>query len=193
MSYEVQSLSQYIRKLAIDYMRYNYVHYVTGVIPSHKNPAATDQKLIEHYEITSCRTTRSKRKKAGFANVQYIRWGNFFTLIATEGESRFFVDEKPTDIRVAPLHLKGYSIGMKGDTPCVMIAPKRLKAIRRYLAVISLHHERRVRNFLCHRLPKLKYPRVLRQNQAIIREMNRRRKKAHLPPIMIEAVASKAR
>lgn len=112
--YEAASISGFVQQLAVSYVRNGYWFYVKGKIPEKKDPEKTDRKLIERYEIGLPRTTVARRKRAGRANVQYIRFRQEFVLIATKGEHRFF-EEEPTiqDIRRNPLKIFGYSIGYR--------------------------------------------------------------------------------
>jgi hypothetical protein len=51
----------------------------------------------------------------GLANVQYLRHGRFFILIATPGEHPFFAAEaaRLRDVREYPVQFHGYSIGCR--------------------------------------------------------------------------------
>ena len=52
-----------------------------------------DDKLVERYGIGISQWARARRKQAGRANMQYLRHGRFFVLLATHGEHRFFEEE----------------------------------------------------------------------------------------------------
>jgi len=66
--------------------------YVSGWIPQGKDPEKTDAKLIERYGIDVSKWTRCRRKKAGAANVQYLRHDRFFVLLATRGQHPFSLE-----------------------------------------------------------------------------------------------------
>jgi hypothetical protein len=74
-----------VQQVAVCYMRHGYWWYVTGRIPKGKDPAAVDAKLIEKYGIALTDRQRAYRKKRGLANMQYIRYRDWFLLLATEG------------------------------------------------------------------------------------------------------------
>ena len=111
---EASSVSGFVQQLAVAYVRNGYWFYVTCRIPGTKDPEKIDRKLIERYDIGLPRTTVSRRKKDGRANVQYLRYRNTFILIATNGAHRFFEEEPGIkDIRRIPLRVFGYSIGYR--------------------------------------------------------------------------------
>ena len=97
---EATTVGGFVQQLAVAYVQHGYWFYVTGQVPERKCPLAVDAKLLDRYDIAISKWARARRKRTGGANVQYIRYGRSFVLIATRGEHRFFEDE-PTfrDIR----------------------------------------------------------------------------------------------
>src|SRR6476646_4605805 len=91
--YEAKSLKGFIQQLAVGYVSRGYWFYVTGWIPERKDPRATDQKITKQYGIGLTKSSRMRRKQAGYANVQYLRLGRFFVIIATRGNHPFFEEE----------------------------------------------------------------------------------------------------
>jgi hypothetical protein len=81
-------------------------------MPAAKDPRAVDQKLLEKYGIAVSRPARARRKRAGLANVHYLRHGRFFVLLASHGRHPFFEEEGDSvrDIRRLPLQFSGYSV-----------------------------------------------------------------------------------
>ncbi len=62
--------------------------------------------MIAHYQANLPRWTRERRKRASKANFRYVRYGETFFLLATEGEAPLFWQEdrnRIRDIRVTPL------------------------------------------------------------------------------------------
>jgi hypothetical protein len=100
---EFADARQLIRHLRVHCIPHGYRFYVTGIIPAHKDPAKTDQKIIRQYGIDISKWARGRRKKRGLANLHYLRCGHAFILIATQGMHRFFLEEPFTDIRRRPL------------------------------------------------------------------------------------------
>src|SRR5208283_4882943 len=102
---ETTSIEGFVQLLACNYLPHGYWFYVTGWVPEGKDPRQVDAKLIDKYGIDLPRTAKSRRKRLGYANMQYLRHGRLFVLLATHGKHRFF-DEEATcirDIRRVPL------------------------------------------------------------------------------------------
>lgn len=110
-----KSVEGFIRQLAVAYITHGYWFYVTGTIPEGKDPAAVDAKLIDRYGIAISKWARCRRKKRGLANMQYLRHGRFFVLLATKGRHEFFEREKAVirDVRRKSIKFAGYSIGCR--------------------------------------------------------------------------------
>jgi hypothetical protein len=43
------SVAGFVQQLAVGYVTHRYYFYITGRIPDHKDPAATDRKLVARY------------------------------------------------------------------------------------------------------------------------------------------------
>jgi hypothetical protein len=91
--WEATSLEGFIQQLAVGYVSRGYVFYVTGFIPLGKDPLAIDEKLVCRYGIAISKWARARRKQEGQANLQYLRFRQFFVLLATPGKHRFFIEE----------------------------------------------------------------------------------------------------
>lgn len=112
---EVTSVEGFVQQIACCYLRHGYWFYVTGRIPDRKSPVSVDQNLIEKYGIAISESTRSRRKRLGQANLQYLRFERFFAILATHGTHRLFDEEADSirDIRRIPLQFRGYSISYR--------------------------------------------------------------------------------
>ena len=101
--------------MACNYLPHGYWFYVSGWIPDGKDPPQVDAKLIDKYGIDLSRAARSRRKQLGYANLQYLRHGRFFVLLATHGKHSFFEEEAASvrDFRRVPLKFAGYSISCR--------------------------------------------------------------------------------
>ena len=86
---EATSVIGFVQQLAVAYVGRGYVFYVTGEIPERKDPKCVDAKLIDKYGLSVGKATRARRKLAGFANIQYLRFGNSFIILATHGNHPF--------------------------------------------------------------------------------------------------------
>ena len=186
---EATSIAGFIQQLAVSYVRNGYWFYVKGEIPERKSPHVVDEKLIERYEVGLPRTTVSRRKRSGKANVQYLRFQRTFVLIATKGEHRFF-EEEPAfqDIRRNPLRIFGYSIGYRKGADGKHHASVRIEAKewKKHKAGLlnDCYQSNPIRvgeSFT--RLPFEPYAPVRNQMLSAYREINRRRKIAGLEEV----------
>jgi hypothetical protein len=109
------SVAGFVQQLAVAYVAHGYWFYVTGRIPEPKDPVKTDEKIAQQYGLDVSKWTRARRKKAGQANVQYLRHDRFFVILATHGQHPFFAAEgkQVRDIRRRPIYFAGYSIGCR--------------------------------------------------------------------------------
>lgn len=113
--YEAISVAGFVQQLAVSYVVNGYYFYVTGQIPEAKDPALTDRKIIAQYGVDVSKWTRSRRKAAGEASVQYLRFDRFYVILANHGAHKFFAAEanRLKDIRRSPIQFMGYSIGCR--------------------------------------------------------------------------------
>lgn len=112
--HEAVSTTGFVQQL-VNYITKGYYWYVTGVIPDGKPVADIDSKLLSQYDIAIPQWTRSRRKKNGQANVQYLRFERFFILIATAGYHEFKIREEDAikDIRQVGVKFHGYDISFR--------------------------------------------------------------------------------
>jgi len=177
---EATSVAGFVQQLAVAYVGRGYFFYVVGEIPEKKDPCLVDQKLIEKYGLGIGKTARARRKAAGFANVQYLRYGRFFVLLATPGKHPFFEEERKyiRDARETPIKFGGYAVSYRSGHPHVRIEQRRYLELKAYLADLAVH---RAKDWLEHafrRLPFEPYAPVRGQMHCILREVNRRRQLA---------------
>ena len=106
-----------VQYLAASVVCRGYWFYVAGIVPAGKDPAAVDAKLVEKYAANLPNSTRWRRKKAGRANVRYLRHGRRFFLFATKGDHPLFAEEAGgvRDFRRHPLRVGGYSVSFRRD------------------------------------------------------------------------------
>lgn len=186
------SVEGFVQQLAVAYITHGYWFYVTGTIPEGKDPAAVDAKLIEGYSIAISKWTRCRRKKQGLANMQYLRHGRFFVLLATKGEHEFFDRERQSirDVRRVPVKFAGYSIGCRKGRDGRWHTSVRLdKAVcdelgARFLELVP-RSTSRVLEWEFSRLPHQHYAPVLQQHRVLGRTLNRSRRRAGLTYVSV--------
>ena len=175
-----------VQQVAVSYLRHGYWFYVTGWIKPGKDPGQIDRKLIAKYQIAIGQRERAARKRRGLANMQYIRYRNWFLLLATDGHHPFKQDERKQirDCRRVPIRFEGYSISYRrsGVTPkgggpprwhaCVRIDRPTYKQLKAFFLERACHrsNENLAADFA--RLPYARYAPVRRQLLSILKPVN---------------------
>lgn len=188
-------LPAFIQQLAVAYVARGYWFYVSGWIPFSKDAETVDRKLIEKYGIDVSKWERARRKKAGLANLHYLRHGRTFVLIATHGQHRFFEEEAAVirDIRRVPFKLGGYSVGYRNGHASVRIAQESYKGLRAYLTDLAARRsvEAMIDEFRMIQFEP--YAPVRRQLLNLQRAVNRVRRRAGFEPVPVECLRLKRR
>lgn len=175
-----------VQQLATSYLRHGYWFYVTGFAKAGIDLAALDQKLITKYEIALGERARTDRKRRGLANMQYLRYRNWFLLLATEGHHPFKQVERNVirDCRRIPIRFEGYSISYRqssvtpvGGGPRTWHASVRIddptyRQLKHFFLDRACH--RSVENLAADfaRVPYTRYAKVRRQLLDILRSVN---------------------
>lgn len=184
---EAATAAGFVQQLACSYLANGYHYYVVGEVPERKAPEEVDRKLVERYGLGSSKWVRARRKKAGLANVNYIRFRRFFVLCATAGRHDFFTAHAGQVRRIhdAPVAFGGYSIGYHRGFDgtwhvSVRIHPERYRDLKARLLDIAT---RRSGDQLAGEFARLHfepYAPVRRQLLNLLRGVNRVRKVAGL-------------
>lgn len=178
-----------VQQVAVSYLRHGYWWYVSGRIPNGKDRESIDRKLIAKYHIDLTDRQRAYRKQRGLANMQYIRFADWFLLLVTEGHHSFKQQERNTisDCRRKPIKFEGYSISYRraGVTPkgggdpkwhaCVRIDPWTYRELKAFLLERACHRsaENLAKDFA--RIPYARFAPIRRQLLTIHREVNKAR------------------
>ena len=188
---EVANLKKLLRQLNL-YINYGYVRYALRTIPEDKDLKIIDEKISKVYAVTYCRTTRARRKKAGKANVIYLRLNRSFILLASEGEEHEACNKiSSTNFLDRSLYFSGYSIGTKNQNvrgrgvlprAWIEIAEERYSSIRKQLQGLALHNHQKVTDYFC-RISPFYFAGINQQKWKLLLETNRTRKRAGLPQI----------
>jgi hypothetical protein len=193
--FEAVSEAGFVQQLAVAYLAHGYYYYVAGCVPEGKDPASVDAKLLAKYGVGVSRWARARRKRAGAANVHYLRHGRFFVLVATPGAHEFFAEETGSirDFRRDSLSFAGYSIGWKRGRdgkghPSVRIHPRRYLELKSYLLELACHRSVGKLADEFRRLPFEPYAPVRDQLRAVLRAVNAKRKAAGFAPVPFSAL-----
>lgn len=184
MQAEAKHLGDFLRRIAIDYARFGYTRYALREIPQDKDVASIDKKLRDTYNVTSCRTTRMRMKQKGQARVQYLRFRHSFILLGTEGIHTEFSRIQTHDMRISPLHFRGYSIGFIGETVSVQVSHDVWSRVKWQIHAVALEGKPIVEKAISS-LPFYRFPGVVRQKFSLVSDINTRRKQAGLPLIRV--------
>ena len=206
---EATSLGGFLQQLAVCYVGRGYWFYVTGFVPLGKNlrggligsPSGrrdkdeVDRKLIGKYGIDISKWARARKKRAGMASVQYLRFRRFFVLIATQGRHRFFTDEAPNihDVRKSPITFSGYSVSCRQGRPHVRIEREEYLRKKAYFIEIARKHTAAQILAELASLPFEPYAPVRSQLLVFLRAINLARKQAGLSAISRFSVRLKRR
>jgi len=182
---EVPTLGGFVQQVAVSYLAHGYFFYVAGIIPEGKDPRRVDEKLVERYRLDISKWTRARRKRAGLANVAYLRHCRFFVLLATHGEHPFFDAEGAAvrDVRRVPIKFGSYSIGFRGGHPHVRIAAATMLDLKEQLRRLALRRSSAELAAVLHRLPFEPYAPVRSQFCELLRFVNRLRSVAGLESV----------
>lgn len=190
-----QSERAFVQQLAVGYVSNGYWYYVTGCIPEHKNVLQVDEKLMNKYNIAISKWARARRKRQGLSNIQYLRHGRYFIIIATRGMHHFFNDEGKCvkDIRREPVHYAGYSISFRRGVDrkwhaSVRIHPVEYNNLKNYMLD---HATCRSVQGMCEEFKQVRYEPyapVRRQLLNILRAVNNARKAAGYKPVPMSAI-----
>jgi len=189
------SVEGFVQQVAVSYVGRGYWFYVAGCVPEGKDPVRVDQKLMEKYGVDRTKWERARRKRAGLANLQYIRFGGRFLLLATPGEHSFFVEERENirDARRVPIQFAGYSISYRDGHPHVRIAREVYNLTKAFLLEQAPRNPVQVMDDAFRAMPFEAYAPVRRQVLNLHRAVNRVRKTAGMPEVPIGAVRLRRR
>ena len=209
--WEATTLEGFIQQLAVAYVARGYFFYVTGRVPDRISAAEHDERLLAKYDVARSKWSRYRRRrrvgKTGrpLANVQYLRYREFWVLLATSGEHRFFDEHQGSikasgairrqydDVRERPICFGGYSVGWRMRT-IVRISPRTYRELRGHFVEQAIDGysttrlEQEFRSF-----PFEAYAGVARQMLAIYRAVNRIRRTAGLPSVPRDCLQFKRR
>ena len=209
--WEATTLEGFVQQLAVAYIARRYFFYVSGRVPERLSKPEHDRRLLQKFDVARSKWSRYRRtKRVGpdgrpLANVQYLRYRDFWVLLATSGYHRFFQEHSQPDsggiatirqykdVRETPIQFGGYSLGHNGKASVRISRPayRELKAHFLQLATVHRSTERLEREFS--RSPFEPYGGVTRQMFAVLRAVNKVRNTAGLIPVPNHCVRVKRR
>jgi len=197
MSYrcEAASVAGFLQQLAVAYLPHGYWFYVAGCIPEGKDPRAVDARILEKYGIAISRWARARRKRAGLANIHYLRFRRFFVILASHGVHHFFIEEagRVRDARRRPITFWGYAVSFRRGHSHVRIEQEEYRWWKSSLLEKSLKLPPETLAAEFWRLPFESYAPVRRQMLGLWRSVNRRRRLAGLPTLPVTCIRLRRR
>ncbi len=187
------SKAGFVQQLAVQYVTHGYWFYHLGRIPDGKDAEAVDAKIVERYDIDVSSATRCRRKRAGRANVQYLRLGRDFVLIATKGEHRFFEDEPFRNAKRDPIKVHGYSISPKNGRTFVRIERETYLDLKAELLELATKRRPEALASMFWNLPFEPYAPVFQQFLQLYRAVNRARVLAGYESVPFGALRNRRR
>jgi hypothetical protein len=185
---------------------------ITQLLPNHwaaAHPRHVHASRNQELQAATARRrhSRARRKKAGHANLQYIRHERFFVILATKGEHRFFTEEgsRVRDIRRVPVKYAGYSISYRrgGRTrdgqpdskwhSHVEIDRRQLLDLKAWLTEHAGKATTAELAKAIYALPVESYAPIRRQLLVLLRQVNAVRKTSGKLPLPVEVVPLRRR
>jgi hypothetical protein len=187
---EATSVEGFIQQLAVQYVAHGYWYFVTGRVPPTKDPAAVDRKLLERYGIERSKWSRARQKQGGRANLHYLRYQDFFVLLATEGAHQFFDAERGQvkDLRRTWLKAFSYEVGFRNGHALVRIERGEYRRVKSYFLEVGIHRSATELADRIFRLGYVPYQPVYRQVRRMVWDLNRARKRAGYEPVSLSCV-----
>lgn len=187
---EAVSVEGFVQQLAVSYVSKGYYFYVTGHLPEGKDANAVDAKIIAQYGIAMSKFTRCRRKREGWASVQYLRLDRTFVILATHGKHEFLEAEhkEVKDCRKYPITLFGYAVSNVKGHACVRLSEREFIAQRARLVELALHRTPDAVAAAFRSLPFQPYKPIRRQLMQIWRECNRVRKARGFDRVEIDCI-----
>ncbi|MHC1763389.1 MAG: hypothetical protein AB9869_03640 [Verrucomicrobiia bacterium] len=154
----------------------------------------TDLKIIRQYGCDVSKWVRARRKREGLANVQYLRFGSFFVIIATRGKHSFFEAEGKSvqDIRESPIKFSGYAVGCRERRgiwhASVRIEKHYYRELRRRVLAVAVSPSLDEVTALFSSFRFEPYAPIRQQLRSLLRAVNRRRSISSLEGVSPEAL-----
>lgn len=199
---ETTSPAAVVQLIAASYLRHGYYWFVTGRIPDNKSPETVDRKLIAKYGIDISEWQRSRRRKQGVANAQYIRHDRWFILMLTAGHhtlrqpvNKGGEGEHLQDCRRVPIRFAGYAISYRRSGVAktgggeikwhahVRIDSETYAGLKAHFESIAVHRsaDNLAQEFAA--IPFARYAPIRRQLLNLLRRVNVRRKQHAYEPL----------
>jgi len=120
LEYVATSREGFVQQVVSGWVRNGYYFYVQGELAPEKDPLKLDDKFIFQYPILMSAGRRYSRKKRGVINVAYLRFEQYWIMLATrgrhevDGEHRNWREIEGRNVKNCragqPIQIFGYSV-----------------------------------------------------------------------------------
>lgn len=186
-SYEITTLGQFLFKVVHHFADHGFYYYVFWELPEARDLKKIDQKIAIRYGADQPRWKRFQDRQKGRVVVRYCRYDRHALLITTEGkreESLFFERERWDDLRVNPIRIWKYSIGVYQEKGELRLRKETIRSAERVLERVALEPDGSAQKYL-NGISPFTYPGIIRQKKKLVRNVNKRRHEAGLKPLTV--------
>ena len=189
----VESIDDYLHQL-IRLVGNGYIFFFQIELGPHKNPEATQQRLIDTWGLEIPYWKREKRRRGELPSIWLLRYRNHITMLSTYGRTEdgendhpFFTEnaERIENIRRTAMYFQGYSIRypvskatgkrklfIRLDKDCYL----NLKSRMCREGIMARYRDREAMEARFAALPYQPYEEVYKQMSIVLEEVNKRRK-----------------
>jgi hypothetical protein len=180
--YLAASPAGFLQQLAC-YLRHGYYLYYRGHLRAGKDPLPVDGRILSRYPDILLTPKQKERRKEGAAKTQYLRHGQDFLILSTEGQSFFRSEEAKAikDARRVPVLFAGHAISVRAGHVHVQIDRNLLKGLAALYAALAIRETKAALEARLRSLPFEPFAPVRKQCAELLRSINKRRRQADLP------------
>ena len=203
--YEVKSVDGFLAQVVRYVACGGHYFYIRVRVPEGKDPRAVAEKLLDRYDIRKKRWQRKRRHLKATASIHLLQYRETIVIMLSKGEHRtFYADHQSQvrDIRRTALTVFGYSIRStfseteKRRKVFIRLDKKTYRKVKAHMLTISVWDSYRDKSRLerdFQRLPYQPYQPVYAQLLAILRRVNRERRRRGLDAVDSRCINFKRR
>ena len=176
------SLRRSLHRISQDFIRFGYFYWSKSKFPANKNLDRVVARLASEYSVIPCREKRRLQRNRGGETGHILFWDDDLYLFSSSIEGNFGEQETYSDVRVRPVPIMCYTIGIKHGQPWIQMSMERYLGLRKKFAAIALKDYDYVQREY-DKISPFTYKGIVEQELKIRRMVNKRRKAATLPRI----------
>ena len=173
------SLKRALHRISQDFVRFGYFYWSKSTFPPEKNLDEVVARLAAEYNVIPCRETRRRLRKRGKETGHILYWDNDLYLFSCRNDGKFGEQETYYDVRVKPVPVMCYTIGLKHGKPWIQMSLERYLGLRQKFKSIAFQDYDYVQQEY-NRISPFTYRGIVEQELKIKRMVNQRRRAATL-------------